>query len=228
MKRKLYVSFAILLVFIGTVAGVETYAALGFDYSFDTNVFSDPLPTYDASDGFEWLSWRRENPFLIRHSFGLNITSDIFFQESSRTGLSLALSLRFPFKATTITPIPEDEATGFAGPWEYRSRESISEQHPALFGAIGPVFRIQFGSVDIGVATRISIGSYDFDVHEIVMGIQASPFINAFISDMVYINLRLEYDAHLMRFIESSTQFFDLNYQMITLAPSLGIGIRFH
>lgn len=213
---------------MSSVAGMETYAMLGFNYSFDTNVFSDPLPTYDASDGFSWLTWRSENPFLLRHNLGLGISADIFFKESSRTGLSMSISVGFPIKATSITPVPEDETTGFAGNWEYQSRNSTSEQHPSLFGSIGPVFRVQFGPVDIGVATRISIGSYDIYAHEIVLGIQASPFVNAFMSDMVYIGLCLTYDAHLMRFIESNTQFFDLDYQMITLAPSIGIGIRFH
>lgn len=224
MKKLLAILILFAIAVLPCFARITTYLSLGFEYSYDTNAFSDPLPTYDSGS---WLNWRRENPFLKRHSLGIALSGDFFFWEDARVGLSTALSIKFPIKATTITPIPKDEEAGFAGEWSYHTSDSSKYQKIAFFGAFGPVFRAYFGPVDLGVAVRLSIGFYDAGTNEIVAGLQAEPYLDIFISKHIYLNLKFTYDAHLMRFIESETQFFDQNYQMLSIAPSIGVGIRF-
>lgn len=224
MKKAIVTVILFVIISLPCFAQIAAYLSLGFEYSYDTNVFSDPLPTYDSGS---WLNWRRENPFLKRHSLGFALSGDYFFQENARVGLSTALSVKFPIKATTVTPIPEDEDAGFAGEWNYHASDSSEYQKTAFFGALGPVFRASFGPVDLGVAVRLSIGFYDAEKKEIVVGLQAEPYLDIFMNKHIYMNLKFTYDAHLMRFIESETQFFDQNYQMLSIAPSIGVGVRF-
>ena len=221
MKRTI---ITLLLVFcLFPLAAIQFNTDLNFEYSYDTNAFSSPLPQY-AEDS--WLEWRYEYPFEKRHSIGANINSSLYMNKDSRVGLSLGLSMKCPVHATSIRPIPHD-GSNYAKGWDYIPDIDTANKKIALFGAIGPIFRAKLGCVDLGTSIRLSIGGYDYKDSEVILGVQAQPFVNVFVTDHVYINISFNYDAHLMKFISHDVKSFEENYQMLSVASSLGIGFYF-
>lgn len=212
MKRIILLSIALLLSF--SLSSTAMYFSLNNTYTYDTNAFSDPLPQ-NAGETF-----LQNAEYLKRHNVGLNFTFDTFFSPKSRTGLSVSTILSLPFKSTTFKPEGD-----LAGDWEYVPSDSLSEQKIAFFFSVGPVFRAAFEKVDLSLALRASVGSYDFFTTGVVMGLQAQPFVNFFINDGTYLSFGLLYDAHMMKFIYDEKKIYEDHYIMLSAGAYIGLGI---
>ena len=214
--RKLVLSLVMLLVLSAlSAATYDLRAAL--EWSYDTNAFSSPLP-----DGYSLDSdYPNGGEFIKRQNIGLNISSDIYFIDDSRIGLSTALTLRFPYNSLSIIP----EGEGYD--WEYREENSLGRQHISLSCGIGPVFRFQTGIVDIILPVRVSFGSYDWFTSGLVVGVSIEPGVNIEISDSLFLSFALTYDAHLMKFLFSMRNVYDQGYIMLTAGAYAGLGFRF-
>ena len=229
MRKLLYIF--ICLVPLVPLSATPLFLFTGdIEYGYDTNVFSSPLPQYeepDAEGNLHWFPWRAENPFLKMHSVGISFTFDIYPDNGARTGFSSYIGLKVPFKATSITPVAK-EPGNFTWKWEYVEADSTKEQTVALFAGIGPVFKTDLGLFDLGIALRLSFGAYDLTAHELIMGLQAEPFWNLKFTDSFYLNVKMTYDIHMMKFwTNSTTEIYDEHYHMLSVAPSIGIGFRF-
>lgn len=199
-----------------SLSATTMYLKFNGEYSYDTNVFSNPLPKNPSDSGFI------ENAdYLKRHNFGFNFSFDTFFSQDSRTGLSISAAFRLPAHSDSY------KAEGdINGDWEYVHRDSLSEQKLAMYLGIGPTFRAKIGIVDLGIALRGSIGSYDFFKSGIVVGVQAEPYMNLFLNDDSFIAFGFVYDAHLMKFVYDDTEKYQKNYMMLTAGAYFGIGIQ--
>ena len=187
------------------------------EWSYDTNAFSDPLPEgYSLDSGYP-----NGGEFLKRQNIGLHLSSDIYFVDESRIGLSSFLSFRFPYSSLSIIP----EGEGYD--WEYREENSLSRQHVSLFCGLGPVFRFSAGPVDILLPIRLSLGSYDWFTSGIVVGVSIEPGINISVTDTVFLSFAFTYDAHLMKFFFSTREVYDQGYIMLTAGAYAGVGFRF-
>ena len=225
MKRTL-IFILILVIGFSLNASITNQISTGIGYCFDNNVFSNPLPSYVGSN--EWLIWRNQNPFIQKHNISFNIEHDIFFSETSRIGLSQTLNVNTPLYAKEIRPIASKDNLDFTNDnWEYVTSEITNTQKTSVFYGIGTIIRAQLGITDIGVAFRFSIGGYDYSEQEIIIGIQAEPFLDIFFSSNIYMNIKATYDAHLFRFYENDENLFHPHYTMLAIAPTIGIGIRF-
>ena len=224
MKR--YITLILILLTAFTISASPVIkTSINLDYSYDSNVYSEPLPQFDKGGG--WLSWKSTHPFMKKHSIGASANLDLFFTETARTGLSFAIAMKVPLASTTITPVSLGTPGDFTGNWEYVFEDSLESQKTAVFAGFGPVFNAQLGIVDLGCAIRLSIGGYDYIESEVILGLQAEPYLNVYMMDDLYFNLKLTYDAHLMRFVDNDKYLYEQHYQMFTLAPSIGIGYRF-
>lgn len=193
-------------------AAPEMFLRGSVEASYLTNAFSDPLPV-NASE-----SYLEDIEFIKRWNIAPAITFDMFFGESHPTGLSLDMAVRFPVSAETII----HENGGYAG------RNSLSDQKIGIFVGLGPVFRGQFGSVDIGVALRASVGSYDYFTSGVILGIETEPYINIEVTGNFYVSLGVKYNAHLMKFLDSSSSnIYEDGFMMMTAGGFVGLGVRF-
>ena len=229
MKKKTIAPLIIAVIISTNIfASFDNYMTLNFEYSYDTNVFSSPLPQFEQFDpNYTWLKWRVENPFIKRHSLGLNFTYDGYVKDSSRVGLSVALAVKFPIQETNYIPEAYNQEIGFGSGWDYTEFKNNKNFKTAIFGAVGPTFRAQFKYADVGIAIRLSLGAYTYEDNELILGIQVEPYCNLFINDMFYVSFKFTYDGHLLRFIKDENKIFDPYYQMLTAAPSIGLGIKF-
>lgn len=221
MKKIAAVLITLLIAIIPAFSSVTAYIQGSYAFSLDTNIFSNPLP---QNVNNTWLEYRMNTaPFLKRFNHGFNTELNLFFSENGKTGLSTSLSSGFPFKATEIRP----DSTNANSDWSYVSTDATDIQDRSLFFGIGPIFRAKFSFLDLGLSLRVSIGTYDTFADNIVMGLQAEPYLNFHFTDYTYFNLGITYDAHLMKFLPSSTvNYYEEHYFMLTLAPYVGIGIR--
>ena len=83
------------------------------------------------------------------------------------------------------------------------------------------------GRVDIGLALRASLGSYNYFDNNIILGIQADPYLNLFITSDMYLTAGLHYDAHLMYFYFNSDKIYLPNYLKLTAGGFVGVGYKF-
>ena len=225
MKKSLITIIIIFILAIPCYAQPYMKANINLGYALDTSVFSNPLPLFEKGNTL-WLSWKHDHPLLMRHSLSTNVSFNIFLNQTDRVGITTSLNLKFPMKATSYTPTPNEGQT-FIGEWDYIINNCLDTQKTSVFWGIGPVFKASFNYLDIGIALRLSIGGFDYIQDEVILGLQAEPYIDIFFSDMLFINLKFTYDAHLIRFIKDETHRYEPYYQMLSVEPSLGIGIRF-
>lgn len=204
----------------------EVFTALSFEYSNDTNIFSYPLPQY-AMDDIYWLEFRSDHPFMMRQSLGANLSVDYYCCDDAKIGVSTSLSVKIPFHSVSTIPVAEDPLIGFKGDWNYDTYDSLDTQSTAVFWSLGPVFRARLKDSDLSLAIRISIGEYDCLSGNIIIGIQVEPAFNLMITEDLFFTARLSTDSHLARMLTSGGQLFEDNYQMLTVSPSIGMGIEF-
>ena len=222
MKKRIFVIFVFAFIGCGFIFSISpaVYLKGAYMYSFDTNVYSDPLVKYAYPD---WLEWRVKNPYEKRYNNGFLLEGDVFFSPKARTGLSVSIDAGFAYKDNRF--IPEGD---FYNIWNYRDFDGMEFVKPKLFFGFGPVFRAEMGIVDLGVSLRCSLGSYDYEVDDIVFGIIAEPYINIFVTDNIFITSGFHYDAHLMSFhLNSDTEIFNKDYSMITVGGYIGVGVFF-
>ncbi len=217
MIRKLVVLLSMFLLSLPLFSGVESYLRLAAEWSYDTNAFSSPLPTGFSLDSY----FPNGGEFLKRQNIGFSISSDTYFVDESRVGLSLSFAFRAPYHSVSIIP----EGSGYD--WIYREEDSTDRQHSSLFAGIGPVFRYSFGSVELSLPIRLSLGSYDFFSSGFIAGVSIEPGVNVFLGDDIFLSFSLVYDAHLMKFFFSLDRIYDPGYIMLTAGVSLGAGFRF-
>lgn len=237
MKRKILVLLFILITILPAFS-VTAYIKGAYLFGVDTNIFSNPLPVnmtndpiYDANGthiGYQpystWLTYRMETaPYLFKLSNGFTTSADIFFSKDGKTGLSASVHYGIPFKAEETRPSSNNAFSN----WTYESKEALGDQKNALFFGVGPIFRAKFSFLDLGLSLRMSIGTYDTFADNVIVGLQAEPFLNFHFTDYTYFTLGMTYDAHLMKFLPTDeNRYFEEHYFMLTLAPYVGIGIR--
>ena len=213
--RKALLLITILLALGGPVfASLYLRGSVGADYM--TNVYSDPLP----QNGDE--EYRENAEFIKRVNLNVSVTGDLFFHDWDPAGLSMKLGLNFPVYSRTQTvddPSSDD--------WAYVESDSLDDQDVNLTLGVGPVFRYMAGHVDIALALRLGVGTFDlFDT--ITLGLQADVFVNVFLSENWFISAGLLYDAALIRFTYSSdTSYYEEDFSRLTVGGFVGGGYRF-
>ena len=225
MKKQRLILMIILLFTSSVIYSAVFSITTNLNYSFDTNIFSNPLPTMSSSQ--EWLLRKNKNPLMRRHNIGLDINFDYFPHENARIGMSSSLELKFPIKSIASKPIPDNKELGFTGNWEYYHYETTESQQVGCFGSFGPIFKIYTTHVDYGITLRLSLGAMQYNTPELILGLQIEPFANFHINDSIYISTRFTYDSHFMRFKFEGTEIFEPYFQLVSLKPSLGVGFKF-
>lgn len=216
MMRR-FILASLLLVYVFSLhAAPEISLVPSVGWTYDTNVFSDPLPT-----GYEEGAHPAGGEFLKRQNIALSLSSDFFFVSGSRFGLSLAVYSGFPYHSTSIIP----EGNGYD--WEYAVRDSLKSQHVSFFISCGPVFRYSFGSASLSLPIRFSVGSYDWFTSGVVIGVHLQPTVEIDLSERMFLSFSLAYDAHLMKFLFSMRQAYAPGYIMLTAGAYCGVGFRF-
>lgn len=210
--RKVAAVLILMLACAMLEAGAVMYLRFSFEGSYLTNAFSDPLPQNASA------SYLEDIEFIKRWNLAPVLTFDTFFDDSNPTGLSFNAVFRFPVASETIV----HDGTS------YVSSDSLSSQKIGMFVGLGPVFRGRFGIVDIGMSLRASIGSYDYFSTGLILGIEAEPFINIAVTEHLYVSFGMKYDAHLMKFLDStSSSIYEDGFIMMTVGGFAGVGIRF-
>ncbi len=202
-----------------------------FTTTFDTNYFSNPLPQ-DAD--VDYLEWKNMYPFESRVDLGGSLKINMYFEDSARTGLSILLSARYPIWRHTITPHAIDDDGNFienggfteGGRWDYVETSDISSAVPALYFALGPSFRFQYGVMDIGFDVRLSVGSRNL-FQSTELGVQAEPYINIVMNKNVYFTFSMTYDAHFYNFIQNDRYIYEPNFFKLSLSANIGFGFLF-
>ena len=180
MKRKILTVLVLAFVTVGSLsAGMEFYLRPSFIVTYDTNVFSDPLPHYTVQTGL-----------IQRTGLGLFLDNDVFFSESGKAGLSISFLYGHPVRTEAWIEnegkIGDDNNDGM---W-------VFEAAPSLYFATGPMFRAQLGGVDIGIALRLSIGSINLFKDSFNLGLQAEPYVMIPLgSERWKLNVGFLYDA---------------------------------
>ena len=99
MKRLLLIPL-LMLMLLPAFSGEESFLSVSLGWSYDTNVFSSPLPTgYDPADDYP-----NGGKYIKRHNLSLGIDYDLYFTEESKVGLSWSAVFGLPLKVVTIIP----------------------------------------------------------------------------------------------------------------------------
>ena len=211
MKRRLFLIVMLVVFSIASLsAGAEFYLRPNFLATYDTNVFSDPLPKYTTQTGL-----------IKRTGLGLYLDSDVFFAENGRTGLSISFLYSQPVK-TEAWLVEEGKGDDLdAGRW-------VLNTEPSLYFAIGPMFRGKLGGVDIGIAVRASAGSINLFKDSVNLGLQIEPYIMVPLgSDHWKLSAGLLYDAHFFDFLlNSEAKIYRDRYFLLTVGGYVGITYR--
>ena len=219
MKRVL-IMLLLLITAMTTIAASSMYLKASYDFSYDSNVFSNPLPKFADS---VWLNNKVEDPFYKRTNNGLSLTLDVFKTPTSRTGFSVNTKLGFANKSINYVPVGDFNSDS----WSYERRDVLEETRCKVFMSIGPIFRARVGKFDLGAAVRGSIGSDDRFTETIVVGVQVEPYLNYFISNSLFINAGVYYDSHIMCFyINDRQKWFKEDYSAISIGAFIGVGIK--
>lgn len=224
MKRVVcFISILFVLVF-ALFASPSFSVRASYLFSYDTNVYSDPMVKYGDSN---WLKWRAANPYVKRLNNGINSDMTIFFSEGSNTGLSLGFSNGWAFRDKLYIPEPDDGSTTNWDYWSYKEYDNPSSTM-RMFFSLGPTFRAMFGPLDLGIILRASLGSYDLFKEYIIAGIQAELYMNYYIANGFFITGGVFYDAHLMKFyLHNESKWYEENYTMMSVGPYIGFGYTF-
>ena len=215
MMRQVSSFLLFLLVSIALSAGASLDLRSSFEWSYDTNSFSSPLPSDYSTQGYP-----NGGEFLKRQNLGINLGLDVYFADSSRVGLSVFTSFRFPYHAESIIPVDGENG------WVYESEDSTERQHTGFFFGAGPVFCYHTERMDLLLPIRLSIGSYDWFTSGIVVGVSIEPGVSVFLTEDFFLTFSMTYDAHLMKFLFSLREVYDSGYIMLTAGASIGGGIR--
>lgn len=208
MKRKILTVLVLVFVTVGSLsAGMEFYLRPSFIVTYDTNVFSDPLPHYTVQTGL-----------IQRTGLGLFLDNDVFFSEGGKTGLSVSFLYSHPVQTDAWIV---NETNGDEGRW-------VLETEPSLYFATGPMFRAQFGGVDIGIALRLSIGSINLFKDSFNLGLQAEPYVMIPLgSESWKLNVGFLYDAHFFDFLLDDPQsIYRDRYFLLTIGGYVGISYK--
>lgn len=220
MKRVVLVLSLILLFSSSLFASMTFYVKEAPFYVYDTNVFSDPFVQY-ADESF--LQWAQNHPYLKRHSAGTYTEFDFLFKENARVGLSTAINFGWPIIAETYVPDGD-----LSGDWEYKKEDAFSIQDVSMFVSIGPLFRVAFGIMEAGVAVRLSFGSYESFINDLVLGVQIDPYLNIFVQNGFFLTVGVHYDAHLfLFFLHDPVSIYQDNYVMMGIGGYVGVGFAF-
>lgn len=212
MKRKILTVLVLAFVTVGSLsAGMEFYLRPSFIVTYDTNVFSDPLPHYTVQTGL-----------IQRTGLGLFLDNDVFFSESGKAGLSISFLYGHPVRTEAWIEnegkIGDDNNDGM---W-------VFEAAPSLYFATGPMFRAQLGGVDIGIALRLSIGSINLFKDSFNLGLQAEPYVMIPLgSESWKLNVGFLYDAHFFDFLLDDPQsIYRDRYFLLTIGGYVGISYK--
>ncbi len=218
MKR-LAALLYIMLLCVSAYSSV--YIRGAYLFSYDTNVYSEPMVRNADSS---WLEWRAQNPFIKRYDNGISADIDLFFSEKGKTGLSVNFANGWAFREREYRP--ERNGSDWTD-WDYTESDAASSSRMKLFAGIGPVFRAQFGAVDLGIALRASAGSYDYFKDSVIVGLQAELYGNVFVTEDLFLTFGMLYDAHLMEFyLNSRERWYNPGYTMLTAGAYAGIGYK--
>ena len=234
MKKKSIIIIIALFIKFPISAHLNYNINTDITYNLITNVFSSPLPSYEAPDDegqLHWLPYKYENPLTTKHCMGLNIGMDMFFKEDAEVGLSTSLQIYFTLKGQKIQPVPDNILgqnlnDAFKGPWHYQYTSLSANKVPAVFFSVGPIFTKNLNYVDLGVSFRISIGGFDYTYNEVILGVQVEPYVSIQLSEYISLCTKINLDSHLIRFINKDNLIYDPHYLQISLSPSLGLNIH--
>ena len=221
MKRAAAVLFSLFLLSVSVFASPSLYLRGAYLFSYDTNVYSEPMV---RNAGFAWLEWRAENPYIKRFNNGMNADIDLFFSEMGRTGLSLSYSDGWAFKENIYKPEKNGSDWTY---WDYKEYDMLSSSKMKFFLGIGPIFRAVIGPFDLGIALRGSVGSFDCFRDSVIVGLQVELYGNLFITRDFFVTFGMLYDAHLMEYyLNNSKQWYNANYTMLTAGGYIGLGYK--
>ncbi len=202
--RKIIVLLILLLLSVPLLASAYAYLSASYGISYNTNVFSDPLPSWDEDD----MNFEYERNF----SHSISLSADIFFSDGP-AGLSVSVLMGLPFYSV--------EYDYGNGTWHGSSKL------PYISIAAGPVFRYDTGILDLFLALRAGIGADDFYRTGMTFDLIADGGLRFFPSDRIAITVGALYDARLMKFyIGNADYVYEQGYIMLGLGGYVSVGIR--
>ena len=202
MRRFILASLLLICVFsLHAAAEISLVPSVGWTY--DTNVFSDPLPSWDEEDmNFDYQK---------NVSNALSLSADIFFS-SGPAGLSVSALLGIPFHSEVY-----DYGSGVWG-----SADAL----PYITLSIGPTFRYDTGPLDLFLSLRAGIGADDFYRTGITFDIIVDGGIRFFPTERMVVSVGALYDARLMKFYIGNLDYvYEPGYIMLGLGGYLSVGI---
>lgn len=221
--KKITAFLIILILSICQLAAAPLFQLkVSYQYSYDTNAFSDPLPMNGDSS---WLANKIANPYLKRHNNGLLLEFTYYPAEGSRTGLSATFRTASAFKATQIAPDSADSSTA----WEYIETDVTADQNNSYFFGLGAIFKASFfdSRLDFGAALRFALGTYDSSQKDVILAIQTDAYLDYHVHRNFFFTLGIDLQSNMFKFTNYNEQYYEENYFMISLAPYVGAGIRF-
>lgn len=216
MSRKVLTIMVVLLAFASSLyAGLELYLRPNFIVTYDTNVFSDPLPRYEADTGL-----------LQRTGVGLFLDTDLFFREGGSTGLSLSFLYSHPVDSHAW--IVEGTGTGEDDADRVNDGRWVFTQDPSIYFAIGPMFRGEVGRASLGIAVRASVGSINLFSDSVNLGVQIEPYLMVPVGhDDWLLSAGFVYDAHFYDFLlNDPAHIYRTDYFLLTIGGYVGITYR--
>lgn len=211
MKKRLIIFLSVLVLALSSLsASGELFLRPGFLVTYETNVFSDPLPIYKESNKEDGKG------YLQRTGLGGYLDVDYFFSEDGKTALSFSFLYSHP--VSSRTRIYGNSA--FA--------EWVLTEDPSIFFSFGPMFRAQLGSVDFGVAIRASIGSINLFRDSVNLSLQVEPFVTVPLgSENWNLSAGMIYNAHFYDFLLGDTEnIYRKDFFLLTLGGYIGIAYR--
>ena len=184
-------------------ASPYAYINASYGISYDTNVFSDPLPSWDEEDmNFDYQK---------NVSNALSLSADIFFS-SGPAGLSVSALLGIPFHSEVY-----DYGSGVWGG---------ADALPYITLSIGPTFRYDTGPLDLFLSLRAGIGADDFYRTGITFDIIVDGGIRFFPTERMVVSVGALYDARLMKFYIGNLDYvYEPGYIMLGLGGYVSVGI---
>ena len=202
--RRLAVIASLIVLALPVSASSYAYINASYGVSYNTNVFSDPLPSWDEDD----MNFTYERNF----SHTISLSSDIFFSDGP-AGLSASLTLGVPFYSKSY-----DYSGGI---WH------DTDTLPYLTIALGPTFRFDTGPLDLFLSIRAGIGADDFYRTGMTFDIIVDGGIRFFPTDRLVVSIGALYDARLMKFYIGNLDYvYEPGYIMLGLGGYLAIGLR--
>lgn len=203
MKRTIrFVTLILSLVCsVPVFAALSTDVSIGGEYVYTTNSFANPV----VSD---------TKTFVKRKDLGATVGIDMFFSDTSRTGLSSSFSFRLPFSYA--------EQVGKGSPVTVDTAGIYT-----MFGSIGPIFKVALLDwLDLAVAMRIQLGTLKLG-DDITLGLQNEAKLTFHFSDGTFISTGLHYDLHFRMYTPNDTQPYEMPFFLMTAAPFISGGVRF-